>query len=176
MSDLVGVFSSADDLDFLSTCGNHPAIAALVGAGGSSPISANSACLVRVKAPRSITVAKLVWIASTQSGNYDIGLYDNAGGRLWSKGSTASPTSGTITETVSPAVVIPKGSVFHVAIAADNATATFRGVTLASAEITKTLTGIPSAVTVAASFPLPATITIGTTTVTRNPLVVIREA
>lgn len=176
MSDLGGVYSKAADKDFLATTGTEPALAGLVGAGGSAALAANQAALTRVKAPRALAITKLVWIAGTQSGNYDIGLYDAAGNRLWSKGSTASPVSGTITETVSPTVNIPKGSLFYVAVASDNVTATFRAITLASAEITKTLTGIPSAVAVATAFPLPNPIVIGSTTILRIPLVVIREA
>jgi hypothetical protein len=175
MGNLSGVYTKAEGKDFLSTVGREPAVAGIVAAGGSAAISANSACLVRVKAHRDLSITKLIWIAGTQSGNYDIGIYDAAGNRLWSKGSTASPVSGTITETFA-AVPIAKGAIFYVAIAADNATATFRGITLVSAELTKLTTGIPSSVTVAASFPLPNPITIGSTTVLRIPLVTIREA
>lgn len=175
MSDLIGVYSAADQTDYLSTVGSDPAIAALAGAGAAT-YAANAACLVPMKAPRAISIGKLVWIAGAQSGNYDIGLYDAAGTRLWSKGSTASPAAGTITETVSPAVALPKGAKFYAAIAFDNATAQIRGITLSSAEQTKTLTGAPTSLTVSASFPLPATITPGSTTVLRLPLIVIREA
>lgn len=162
--------------DFLSTLGTEPAVAQIVAAGGSVALAANAACLTRVKAPRAISIAKLLWVQGTQSGNYDIGIYDASGVRLWSKGSTASPTGGLVTETVSPAVSIPKGDVFYVAFVNDNATATLRAITLVSAELAKTLTGVPSSVTVATSFPLPNPIVIGTTTLTRLPLVVIREA
>ena len=174
MPNQTGIYSKARDWDYLSTHGDSPTVAALAVAGAANMV-ANSATLTRVKAPRDIAVAKLVWVAGTQSGNYDIGLYDAAGTKLWSKGSTASPASGTIVETFT-AVNIPKGAVFYVAIAADNATATFRGVTLSSAEHTKSLTGIPATTTVGSSFPLPSTITPGTTTVLRIPTVVIREA
>lgn len=124
----------------------------------------------------SVALTKLVWVSGTQSGNYDIGLYDAAGTRLWSKGSTASPAANTTTVETFTAVNIPKGALFYVALAADNATATFRAVTLVSAELTKTLGGVATTTTVAAAFPLPSTITVGTTTVLRIPLVVLRES
>jgi len=176
MGDQTGIYSKADHKDFLSTVGLEPAVAGIVAAGGSAALAANAACLVRVKAQRAITVNQLLWVCGTQSGNYDIGIYDEAGTRLWSKGSTASPASGMVTETVSPGVTLRKGQAFHVALVADNATATFRATTLVSAELTKTLTGKPAAVTVTSSFPLPSSLTVGTATVLRIPLVVIRES
>lgn len=176
MPDKTGIFGKADDKDFLATTGREPAVAALVAAGGSAALSASSACLTRLKAPRALALTKLVWVSGTQSGNYDIGLYDAAGTRLWSKGSTASPAANTTTVETFTAVNIPKGALFYVALAADNATATFRAVTLVSAELTKTLGGVATTTTVAAAFPLPSTITVGTTTVLRIPLVVLRES
>lgn len=175
-SDTVGIFAKAGNKDFLSTVGREPAVVALALAGTFN-LAANAALLTRVPAGRALALTKMLWAVGVQSGNYDIGLYDLAGNALYRKGSTAVPAAGVVTETFT-AVSIPKGVDFYQAIAFDNTTATMRGITLATgwSDMTKLLPGTPTTLTVGTSFPLPATITPGSTAVLRIPAVTFREA
>ena len=171
-----GLSIGAPDRDFCSTLGSDPGLMAAVAAGGNVTWpTASQASLIRIRARRTMTITKLVWLAGTASGNYDIGLYDASGTRLWSKGSTPFPT-GLQTETVSPAVTVREGDDFYVAMVADNTTASMKGAAVASAELTKSLTGAPVNLGVGSAIPLPATVALGSTAVLRVPAITVREA
>lgn len=162
--------------DFLSTYGTDPAVAMMVATSTTFAV-ANQAVLIPVTPFRDITVAALNWVTvATSSGNYDIGIYDAAGTRLWSKGSTAWPVVSTVNaDTVSPAVVLRQGITYWIALASDATTGTFRGTTAQGGQL-QMLDGTNFARTVAAAFPLPASITLGSTAGTRLPIIVLREA
>lgn len=162
--------------DFLSTVGNNPAFAAQVAAGGSiAMVSANHGVAIPLVAPRAISIGLLEWVVGVQSGNYDIAVLDASGARLWSKGSTAVPAPGQVSETVSPAVAITKGTAFRVEIAFDNTTATYKGISLALNEMFKTLTGVPLALKIDSQIPIPSPVTLGSTAALRLPLITVRE-
>lgn len=166
--------ASAASFDFLTTLGTHPMVANALASGGVGVASANEANLLPVKPQRDMTVTRLRWVSHTPSGNYDIGIYDAAGNRLWAKGSTAM-ASGQITETVSPSVTLTAGNLYYVAFAIDNTSGLVRGNT-SQGGMTKLATGAQSAVRVGVSMPLPATITPGTTESVRFQLVTVGEA
>ena len=169
---------SAVRADFVSTVGDDPALMAQIISGGSvTNPSANAAILVRCRANRTLRPNRLRWIAGTQSGNYDIGIYDANGTLLWAKGSTAAPVSGTIDETFTAVGPIRAGDEFYVAFATDNTTQTYRGITLATGTMCADTKGRFAAITFGTSFPLPSTLSIsGGSAVLRIPAISVHEA
>lgn len=123
---------------------------------------ANDAILVPFTLQAAQTIAG-VWVSagSIQSGNFDVGVYSHAGTRQVSKGSTAqsSLTAG------SPALVSVASTPlaagrYYLALAADNATGKF----WMEADFASGGVGCDLQLQVAASFPLPASITPGAIT------------
>lgn len=174
------VLLRSGDLDYISTLGNDPALAGVVLAGGSVNLpTANQAVVVRMKATRKLSLARVRWLVGTQSGNYDIAVLDHAGTSLWSKGSTTVPAGGSLVDLSFTAITIQRGQVFYVAIVFDNTTATMKGITLASGDPLRSLAGTLTATYVASSFPLPTvgnSLAVGTTASLRLPLVTVHEA
>jgi hypothetical protein len=138
--------------------------------------TANQGLFLPIRPQRNMNIALLNWYSNTPSGNYDIGIFDNAGVRLWSHGSSAFPGGGIVTETVSPAVALVAGTQYWIGFTADNTTAAFRGCAVSHQGLTQLLDGTYWGRTVNAMFPLPAPATIGSTYATKFPLVVLREA
>lgn len=126
-------------------------------AGNALTVAANTAYLMAfsVSAPVVVTQARIMCAVS--SGNVDVGVYDTAGTRLGSTGSTAVGAAN-VAQTINltaPVTLVP-GRRYFAAIVADNATVTFFGVTATSAvQFALSLTA-----TAGASFPLPATISV----------------
>lgn len=164
----------AGQIDFMSTVGNLGSFLYAVASSVAFTV-ANQAILVEFRPHRDVTVNSLVWFTGgTVSGNYDIGLYDSAGNRLWSKGTTAWPTASTRTaETVAPAVALTAGSQYFIALAGDNTTALFRGIAESFTDQVKTVTGNYLARSVAASFPLPASLTVANVRAGRYPAITV---
>ena len=160
----------------LSTLGENPALNGLV-IGTPTVGAANTALQVRVTPRRNITVSALKWFSVAPSGNYDIAIYDDATNtRLWSKGSTAWPGAGIITETVT-GVTLRAGRTYRIAFAADNATGTLRGVQAGIAGMDIRLDGSTTNTAVAGVFPLPNPLVGGTSgTTNRTPLIVVLGA
>lgn len=168
--------AAAGQIDYLSTLGTHPLVTSAVSNTATALVTANQAIFTPVIPHRNMTIAALEWLCGTQSGNYDIGLYDAGGTRLWSKGSTAWPTALADTvETVSPAVALVAGTKYWVAFAGDNTTGTFRGLVLQTPFL-HVLDGTYHNRLVGSSFPLPSTVTLGSSFATRTPSIVLREA
>lgn len=168
------------ELDYESTLGSNPALMASVNAGGSmSWPTASQAVIVRRRAQRRLSIAKLRWTVGTQSGNYDICILDDTGKVLWAKGSTAVPAGGTLVEESFTAVNILRGAVYYIGFVFDNTTASMKGLAMASGNPTASLTGKLTATYVASSFPFPAaasTVTVGTTPSLRLPAISVHEA
>lgn len=95
------------------------------------------------------------WQPGTASGNIDAGLYDSAGNRLYSSGSTAQSSASPL-QTVSPTLNVT-GGLYYVAMAADNVTGTLT----ASTTVSATTLRLCGAFSQASAFPLPSTITVG---------------
>lgn len=166
-------------LDYVSTLGNHPGVAAGAAAANVVGLStANNGLFIRVKAPRNMTITRLRWIASTASGNYDIGIYDSSGTKLWSKGSTTWPASQLVTETVSPAVALTAGQEYRIAFAGDNITGKFIGPSAAfsASDMMKLATGVEMCHAVSTVFPLPSSVAYGSVGSSKYPWVQLGEA
>lgn len=170
---------SLTQIDFCSTVGSNPVVAALSVAGTNSAVIgiANLGIVMPVKPHRNINLAVLEWVTGTvQAGNYDIAVLDSAGARLWSKGSTAWPAPSTnVAETVSPPVSLLAGQTYYIVLAADNTTATYKGLNVTSS-LLKLVTGAGHARVVGSIFPIPSTVALGSTATGKLPLVMLREA
>jgi hypothetical protein len=117
--------------------------------------TASAANLYAFVVDRPITVTAAYVRIGTQSGNIDLGIYDSAGNRLGSTGSTACPAASiTVSIALTAATALGVGT-FYAAIAADNTTAAFGGLLGIS---TPTVPGQNLMGQVATSFPLPSTI------------------
>jgi len=119
----------------LSTFGTAAAtgqIAAAAGArfnnSGTWP-AANRALYIPVVLEQRSTVYKMSFGVATQSGNYDVGIYDVTGARIVSLGSTAVPAAGLATADIADTVLVP--GVYFLAMNVDNITASFNRLALA---------------------------------------------
>jgi hypothetical protein len=164
-----------DQLEFMSTLGNHPA-AAHYGNSSTTFSTANNAVLVKFRPFRDLTLTEVRFlVAATSTGNYDIGVYSSGGTLLWSKGSTAWPTVSTAAGvTVSPSLALTAGTDYWFALAGDNNTATWRGMVESSVDQVKMLDGTYFSRVVGSAFPLPSTITVGSTRAGKTPLIVLQ--
>lgn len=114
---------------------------------------ANNAVLVPFEVQTPVTLSSIVFACSaTGGGNYDVGIYTEAGTRLVSKGSTALSVA-TITATFSPTTLQPGR--YWLALSCSSATATFYATSPTTASVQRA---------VASSHPLPTPITPGSTT------------
>lgn len=121
-------------------------------------LTANAAILVPFTLQQTQTVDRAHFKTSaTQSGNFDIGVYDSTGVRKVSKGSTAQSTltASAVNEVTFASTSLNPGE-YYLALACDNTTGTFSfsAVNEVSAKYQ---------LQVATSFPLPASLTPGTT-------------
>lgn len=80
---------------------------------------------VEVQAP--CTAYQFIFNVVTQSGNYDVGIYDEQGKRLVSKGSTAVPVAGVCITDITDTELTP--GVYFLAMNVDNTTAAFNRTT-----------------------------------------------
>lgn len=119
----------------LSTCGlMSGAGAPVVNSGGTLTAgavwpAANRAIYVPVAVETRCTAYQMSFTVATQSGNYDIGIYDVTGKRLVSKGSTAVPAAGFALADITDTDLSP--GVYFLALNVDNTTASiFRGSSL----------------------------------------------
>lgn len=157
----------------LSTLGENPAMNGMA-ATASTVGAANMVLQVRVTPHRNITVSGLTWFSTVASGNYDIGIYDDAStNKLWSKGSTAWPAAGVISETVT-GVTLLAGRTYRIAFTGDNTTGTLRALVAPQAGMDLLLDGSTSSTAIASVFPLTSTLVRGTSgSTTRIPLIVV---
>lgn len=118
--------------------------------------SANLAIFYPVRVTRAFTVAQLfVLNGATVSGNIDVGIYDSAGTRLVSSGSTAQSGTNAV-QAFNIADTLLAAGWYYLAVAMDNITGTLQRNTAGSFVMTASL-GIGQQ---ASAFPLPATATI----------------
>ena len=162
--------------DFLSPLAASP-IMWMTGVASTWANGASVGCFQQIKVSRRTTPTKLVWICTTQSGNYDVGIYNSAGTKIWSKGGTACPAAGVITETVS-GVIMDKGQTYWVGFSFDNTSAALRCWTTISTSggAPTDSQGNPLCTQVASQYPMQSTVTIGTTPPSRVPSIFLREA
>ena len=113
-----------------------------------------------------IKVTKLWWYnGATLSGNVDVGIYDSAGRRLISTGSTAQAGTASRIQAVDVTDTLIGPGDFYLAIAASATTVTLFRIALGNALFGKAF-GILQQAT---AFPLPATATFATTAQTFVP-------
>lgn len=124
--------------------------------------TASTGHFVAFSVPVKVSVASAFFRVVTASGNIDIGLYSASGmtlTRLSSTGATACPSAAVtcVLPLTAPVTLYP-GIKYYAAISGDNNTFAVSGVDIAGLP---TVTGYPSLrCSVAASYPLPATVTI----------------
>ena len=118
--------------------------------------TANRALFYPVTISESGTFA-YAWICNgaTQSGNIDIGVYDAAGVRLTSTGSTVLSGANALQRIDLPAVTLSAGVTYYVGASVDNTTAVFLGAGCGNAR----MLGMNQATS---SFPLPSSVTYAT--------------
>jgi hypothetical protein len=114
--------------------------------------SANRAIYCGVMVPEPLTIYQLGTQVTTQSGNLDIGIYDEQGNKLVSSGSTTVAAAGVQLVNVADTDLTP--GLYFLALAVDNITAAFL----------RAAPGLPSTRVAlcgqeAAAFPLPASFT-----------------
>lgn len=134
----------------------------VVGTGASSlpnrawPV-ANSAILVPFELNTTVTVATLYFNVWATGGNYDIGIYDEAGNLKVSKGSTANPSgvAPMVEVSVTPTTLAPGR--YYLALAISQTTPFTTAADGSSSPLYHLSRQVASAL------PLPATITIGST-------------
>lgn len=118
--------------------------------GANSANSANQARFLTLNLPRAVAFTRLRFIVFTQSGNFDVGIYDNGLQRLVSLGSTPVPAAGVTDMSLGAVWSLPAGN-YYLAFVLDNGVAIFKGQNNINAENDTNNTG-----TLSAAFPLPA--------------------
>lgn len=131
----------------------------LLGIGGPASVvwpSANLAVYIPFSLPWSYTVRRVfVGNGATLNGNIDIGIYNSAGARQYSSGSTAQAGTSAIQYiTLGSPLVLAAGTYF-LAVASNSATATFQ---MAGTNM-PTSGRLAGLLQQATAFPLPATAT-----------------
>lgn len=135
----------------------------LAAGGTAATLAANTAYLAKVRVSRPVRITQMSYLVGTASGNVDLGVYQSNGTtltRMGSTGSTAAAGSSVIqTIALTATVWINPGVDYYLGIAPDNGTVSIGRVTPNS--VVTTLGR--RAVSIATSFPLPATITLSST-------------
>jgi hypothetical protein len=85
--------------------------------------AANRALYMPVRIEMPMTVFKMAFIVGVQSGNCDVGIYDEKGNRLVSAGSTAVAAAGFQSVDIADTLLAP--GIYFLAMNCDNTTATF---------------------------------------------------
>ena len=116
--------------------------------------AANRALYLPFAMERQATAYKMAFHVATQSGNYDIGIYDEFGNRLVSTGSTAVPAAGIAVADIADTVLIP--GIYFNALCIDNTTCAVRSSTSPVAELLR-LAGVQQQAVGAVTLPNPAT-------------------
>ena len=133
--------------------------------------AANRAIVLNMLIPRYVAFTRVRFIVGNQSGNMDIGIYDNGFTKLYSTGSFAVPLTTTAPADIAlPAMWTLNPGNYYLAMSVDNIVAQFRTYSLAE-QVTK------YRAIVNAAFPLPASL--GTPTFSQTvtlPILYLAEA
>lgn len=163
---------------FLSTFGESPVMGAIALStiGGSIvPTAANGGLFMQLIPRTNLAVTSLLWQVSAGSGDYDIAILDSAGNRLWSKGSTAVPAAGTLVAETVTGVNLTAGLAYYVGFSSSDGTAGVKGLGGTNCgDIARLVDGTPSVLSVGSVFPIPSTVTLGSTTANRLPFIALR--
>jgi hypothetical protein len=141
----------------LESIGNHLRTisnSSLNGTASATYISANRAIYIPFALASTATFVKMFVInGAAVSGNIDVGIYNEAGTRLVSSGSTAQAGTSAIQEFDITDTTLSEG-IYYLAVAMDNTTGTLQRGTGSSLRLQMTGMAIQ-----ASAFPLPATAT-----------------
>ena len=118
-------------------------------------VTANTAYCNSFSVPDFVYLTTITWENGAAGGNYDIGLYDNSGKRIYSLGSTATPAAAMQYVNVTASNLVLAPGIYWDCIGSDNAATTLGR--------NGTVPYIGSC-SFAASFPLPASLTFPTCT------------
>ena len=111
----------------ISTCGLNCLVgqtsmsSALVTMATGTWPAANRALYIPVEVDQPAIAVKMIFQVTTQSGNYDIGIYSETGSRLVSTGSTAVPAAGIAVADITDTTLTP--GTYFLALNIDNTTA-----------------------------------------------------
>jgi hypothetical protein len=135
---------------------------------GSNFGSANDAVFLKFIPTRRIVPVKFYFMTGgTISGNLDAAILNSSGTRLWSKGSTAWPAINTLVAWTVSGVYLDKGQTYWLGMSGDNTTGLIRAFTLTATLAPLDSQGNNYNRVVASSFPIPSSVTLGSTASTR---------
>lgn len=139
----------------------------LKAAGTASAVypTANQAIFIPFRISTPIVVTQMFALVAVASGNIDIGIYDEAGTKIVSMGSTAMAGTGVIAYNITDTEIGP--GLYYMAVAIDNTTAQLTRITFTATAVTKVL-GLAEQAT---AFPLPATATFATSASNYVPII-----
>ena len=124
MSDFPGLITKGHTVihtfGFDAVMGQALMCASSVGGNAGWP-TANKAFFIPFEVETTVVAYKMIFNVSSQSGNYDIGLYSETGTRLVSTGSTAVPAAGAAMADISNTTLVP--GTYFMALNVDNTTA-----------------------------------------------------
>jgi hypothetical protein len=128
--------------------------------------SANAAAFIPFRIGQAATVLKLGWHnGGVVSGNVDCGIYNEAGSRIVSAGSTPASGTSAIQAVDTTDITLQPGR-YYLALAVDNTTQTFLAWSLGVAAYVRML----ALANQASAFPLPATATLAIATSISVPI------
>lgn len=130
-------------------------------------LTANRAYYLPFIAPFTTTVTSMSFYCASGTNNHDIGLYDTAGNRLGSRGSTATTAAAVNTWTPSTPIPVLGGECYLAAMGCVSATPTFA--------VASTAANIAMIQATAIALPNPATFASGGTGLT-VPLIAVQLA
>lgn len=110
---------------------------------------------------------KMGTVVTTQSGNYDLGIYDERGSKLVSFGGGAVPAAGLATQDITDTTLNP--GTYYMAMSCDNTTAAF-----ARGNVQLNLQRLAGVQEMATAYVLPATLTFTTPATNYFPILFIQ--
>lgn len=132
--------------------------------------SANLAIFVPFRLASSVIVYKMATGAgSTAAGNFDVGIYDSAGNRLVSSGTTAKGNSAEHILNVTDTVIGP--GLYYLAMAADGTNNYIMITPSGTSPVPLQKTRLYGVVAAASSFVLPTTVTFAASTFAPIPMI-----
>ena len=118
-----GFGTSFTSLGFSSGMGQQAMATKEAATGGAVWLTANSSRYCPVYIQQTVTVFQMGVIVTAQSGNCDVGIYDEFGTKLVSSGTTAVAAAGYQAFNIADTVLVP--GTYYLAMGCDNVTAAF---------------------------------------------------
>ena len=163
MADFPGVVDRTPNLALSSLSEASPLSDVCVGTGATASAAiwptANTAIYMPVILQVPATVFRMAFYVAVQSGNIDVGIYDELGNRLVSSGSTVVDVAGIQIVDITDTPLTP--GVYYLAMCCDNITASFHRVSPGTNFLR--MAGMVSQAVGAVTLPNPATFAAGVT-------------